>query len=86
MNPIEKAHSLKKKHPNFTIYDWLDHFNIILVEEDFKDFIGAYRLIERTRVIWINRNLEDSVKKAVLYHELGQIGRASCRERVWYLV
>lgn len=71
MNPIEKARSLKKKHPNFTIYDWIDHFNILLVEEDFKDFIGAYRLIERTRVIWINRNLEDSVKKIVLYHELG---------------
>lgn len=71
MNPIEKAQQLKRQHPNFSVYDWYDHFNIILVEEDFRHFIGAYKLIQRRRVVWVNSTLPYPLKLAVLWHELG---------------
>lgn len=71
MDPITKAQQLKRQHPNFTVYDWYDHFNIILMELDFRNFIGAYRLIKRQRVVWLNQNLSEPLRIAVLWHELG---------------
>lgn len=71
MDPITKALNLKHLHPNFTVYDWYDHFNIILIELNFQNFIGAYRLIQRQRVVWLNQNLSEPLKIAVLWHELG---------------
>lgn len=71
MNPIEKALELKRKHPNYSVYDWYDHFDIILVELGFQDFIGAYRLIHRRQIVWINSGLPEPLKIAVLWHELG---------------
>lgn len=71
MNPIEKARQLKHQHPNFSVYDWYDHFNIILIEENFRNFIGAYKLIQRRRVVWVNSRLPRHLKLAVLWHELG---------------
>lgn len=71
VGPIEKARQLKRQHPNFSVYDWYDHFNIILVELNFRDFIGAYKLIQRQRVVWISSKLPEQLKIAVLWHELG---------------
>ena len=71
-----KPHQLTRKiikifgqHPN--VYDVLDYYNILLIKINAKDFMAGYRYIKRTRVIWINQNLDDNLKRCVLWHEIG---------------
>ena len=53
------------------VYDVLDYYNILLMEIDTKDFMAGYRYMKRTRVIWINQNLDENLKRCVLWHEIG---------------
>lgn len=71
-----KPHQLARKivrifgqSPN--IYDVLAHYNILLMEVDTQDFMAGYRYIKRHRVIWLNQNLDENLKRCVLWHEIG---------------
>ena len=72
MNPFRLAKRIKKAFgPNVDIYQLMKHYGIILLEVDSRDFIAGYRHIKRCKVIQINQNLEENLKRCVLWHELG---------------
>ncbi len=72
MKPQQIAKKLKRIYgDNVNVYDVIDRYGIILSEVDTKDFIAGYRLIKRWKVIQINQNLDENLKKCVLWHELG---------------
>ena len=72
MKPRQLSTKIKRlfgENPN--IYDVIDHYNIILTEVDTREFIAGYRLIKRWKVIQVNQNLDEYMKRCVLWHELG---------------
>ena len=72
MNPFRLAKRIKKAFgPNVDIYQLMKHYEIIILEVDSRDFIAGYRYIKRCKVIQINQNLEENLKRCVLWHELG---------------
>ena len=72
MKPITLANKIKRIYgENIDVYDVIDRHGIILSEVDTKDFIAGYRLIKRWKVIQINQNLDENLKKCVLWHEIG---------------
>ena len=72
MNPFRLAKQIKKTfEPNIDIYQLIKHYGIILLEVDSKDFIAGYRYIKRNKVIQVNQNLDDNLKRCVLWHEVG---------------
>lgn len=72
MNPIQLANAIKKRFgQNIDVYQLIDYFGIILLEVDSRDFIAGYRYIARRRVIQVKQNLDENLKRCVLWHELG---------------
>lgn len=71
MNPILKAKHLKQRFKNYTVYDLIDYFGILLFFVDWETGIGEYRYINKRRVIVVNQNLDENMKLCVLFHELG---------------
>ncbi len=72
MDPFQLAKYLKRKFgQNVDVYQLIEHFNIILLELNTRDFIGGYRYIMRRRLIQVNQNLDENLKRCVLWHELG---------------
>lgn len=72
MKPQQIAKKLKRIYgDNVNVYDVIQQYGIILSEIDTHDFMAGYRLIKRQRVIWINQNLDENLKRCVLWHELG---------------
>ena len=71
MNPILKAKHLKQRFENYTVYDLIDYFGILLFFVDWETGIGEYRYINKRRVIVVNQNLDENMKLCVLFHELG---------------
>ena len=53
-------------------YDIAEGLGIKLIQNfDFKKLYGMYTVIKRKRIIILNGNLDDGLKKTVLAHELG---------------
>ena len=72
MKPQQIAKKLKRIYgDNVNVYDVIEQYGIILSEVDTKDFIAGYRLIKRWKVIQVNQNLDENMKRCVLWHELG---------------
>lgn len=71
MDPIILARWIKHNLADYTINDILDYYNILLIEGDFHDFMGGYRMINRSKVIIINQHLSPADYRSVLFHELG---------------
>lgn len=71
MNPVLRARKLKKQFENYTVYDLIKHFGILLFEVNWDTGIGEYRYINRQQIIIVNTNLNDNLKQCVLWHELG---------------
>lgn len=72
MNPFQLANNIKNKFgQNVDVYQLIDYFGIILLEVDSRDFIAGYRYIARRRVIQVKQDLDENLKRCVLWHELG---------------
>lgn len=72
MKPQQIAKKLKRIYgDNVNVYDVIEQYGIILSEVDTENFIAGYRLIKRWKVIQVNQNLDENLKKCVLWHELG---------------
>ena len=72
MKPRQLARKIKRIFgQNVDIHEVIRHYGIILSEVDTKDFIAGYRLIKRWKVIQVNQNLDENMKRCVLWHEVG---------------
>lgn len=72
MKPKQLSKKLKRLFgQNVDVYDVMEQYGIILAEVDTKDFIAGYRLIKRWKVIQVNQNLDENLKRCVLWHEVG---------------
>lgn len=72
MKPLQISKKLKRIYgDNVNVYDVIEHYGIILAEVDTENFIAGYRLIKRWKVIQVNQNLDENMKRCVLWHEVG---------------
>lgn len=71
LDSILKAKQLKQLFKNYTVYDLIDYFGILLFFVNWETGIGEYRYINKRRIIIINQNLDENMKRCVLFHELG---------------
>jgi len=70
----ERANSLLKEYPytgSDWIYELLDHFGIICVEDDLDRVSGVITEVGDRTVIIVDRSLSSSKKREIIAHELG---------------
>ena len=79
---IKKAdaltHRLKTRDP----HELAAALGIIIMERPFKKLKGAYKVIQRNRFIFLRSDLDEDMKRIVLWHELGhdQLHRAEASD------
>lgn len=72
MTPFQLANYLKRKFgQNVDAQQVIDYFGIILLYVDTKEFMGGYRYMRRRRVIQINQNLPEHLRRCIMWHEIG---------------
>ena len=58
------------------VYELVDRLNIILVKAPLHESInGMYQYFKRNKIIYLNKNLDSTMERHVLAHELGQCGQ-----------
>lgn len=62
---------LKRKFKTNCPYKLVEELGIILIVEPLGKPLGMYQYINRNKVIWINSEIDEKVRRYVLAHELG---------------
>lgn len=68
---VLSADKLIQKYNTNNPYELADALNITILPRCFKRQLGAYTKVLNNRFIFIKEDLDPSLKKIVLYHELG---------------
>lgn len=67
-----RANELIKKCKSRDVYEILDHLKIHLyLNDDLRDLLGFYTVINKRRAIVVNNNLDEFTKRQVISHEIG---------------
>lgn len=68
---INKVNKLISKYGTRDPRELADFLGVVIIEKPLGKVYGAYMYVKKTRIIFINDSISDSMKKIVLAHELG---------------